>query len=352
MLEIAPTIVSDEGFYRVRVREAGGSWVYSETAQVLVIRENPPDILPPPLMRVYEHTALVRFPLTTYSVSLGTRRFQWLVDRHDGLGFAPAAPVILCALPPCKADLDIHDVELSDAGFYNVEMRDDRPIVSTLPYDIELQVFRHLGEIELLGGQTEFAISQWDDFLFEVAFDGGIPPYALKLLKKDDVTGEFSVVVGIIEAPSSPASIPLEDVQLEDSGEYAVGVWDSAIDERLSNAVSITVVECGEGEGALWPFHTADQDQSASIELQELLRVVQFFNTGAFGCQPGTEDGFAPNSAAHDCCPHDSDYLGGPSWTVDLTELQRLIQFFNGGGYHPCPDEATEDGFCPGASER
>jgi hypothetical protein len=31
-----------------------------------------------------------------------------------------------------------------------------------------------------------------------------------------------------------------------------------------------------------------------------------------------------------------------------LTELLRLIQFFNIRGYHPCPGIGTEDGFCPG----
>jgi len=25
-----------------------------------------------------------------------------------------------------------------------------------------------------------------------------------------------------------------------------------------------------------------------------------------------------------------------------------LIQFFNIGGYHACPEQPTEDGYCPG----
>lgn len=33
---------------------------------------------------------------------------------------------------------------------------------------------------------------------------------------------------------------------------------------------------------------------------------------------------------------------------IKLTELLRLIQFFNSGGYRHCPDLGTEDGFCPG----
>jgi hypothetical protein len=56
--------------------------------------------------------------------------------------------------------------------------------------------------------------------------------------------------------------------------------------------------------------------------------------------------GLGENTA---CCPHDSDYNpDGPSWTIDLTELLRLIQFFNSGGYTYCPGMGTEDGFCPG----
>jgi len=31
---------------------------------------------------------------------------------------------------------------------------------------------------------------------------------------------------------------------------------------------------------------------------------------------------------------------------INLTELLRLIQFFNMGGYYACPGENTEDGFC------
>lgn len=32
---------------------------------------------------------------------------------------------------------------------------------------------------------------------------------------------------------------------------------------------------------------------------------------------------------------------------IELTELLRVIQFYNVGGYSHCPDDGTEDGFCP-----
>jgi len=42
--------------------------------------------------------------------------------------------------------------------------------------------------------------------------------------------------------------------------------------------------------------------------------------------------------------PHSADQDG--DWKISLSELLRVIQFFNMGGYHPCPD--GEDGYCPG----
>jgi len=77
--------------------------------------------------------------------------------------------------------------------------------------------------------------------------------------------------------------------------------------------------------------------------------VIQFYNSGGFHCEEGTEDGYAPGPGDQTCAPHSSDYApSGPDWRIVLTELLRIIQFYNSGGYHPCPDEGTEDGFCPG----
>jgi hypothetical protein len=108
----------------------------------------------------------------------------------------------------------------------------------------------------------------------------------------------------------------------------------------------------GEGEGELCvvgPIHSADTNGDNGLNLSELLRVIQFFNSGGFGCEGGTEDGYAPGDPDQNCCPHDSDYNpAGPSWTIDLTELLRLIQFFNSGGYNYCPGNQTEDVYCPG----
>lgn len=98
----------------------------------------------------------------------------------------------------------------------------------------------------------------------------------------------------------------------------------------------------GEGESSA---HTADQNGDGQINLSELLRVIQFFNSGGYHCDVGGEDGYAPGQGSQTCPAHDSDY-NSQDWQINLSELLRVIQFFNSGGYHPCPE--GEDGFCPG----
>ncbi|HPO17485.1 MAG TPA: hypothetical protein PLI09_28890, partial [Candidatus Hydrogenedentes bacterium] len=107
-----------------------------------------------------------------------------------------------------------------------------------------------------------------------------------------------------------------------------------------------------EGEGASEGeeedgFLTVDQNQDNAVSLSELLRVIQFFNSNGFHCEAGTEDGYAPGPGDTNCEPYDSDY-NLLDWHISLSELLRVIQFFNSGGYHYCPGEGTEDGFCPG----
>ncbi|MBI1320646.1 MAG: hypothetical protein GC168_17110 [Candidatus Hydrogenedens sp.] len=104
-----------------------------------------------------------------------------------------------------------------------------------------------------------------------------------------------------------------------------------------------------EGEGSSPPaYQTADIDQDSRISLPELLRVVQFYNAGAFACSPQpeeTEDGYVPGTGDDfSCAPHTADY-GPEDWSISLSELLRVLQFFNSGGYTECPE--AEDGFCP-----
>jgi hypothetical protein len=91
-------------------------------------------------------------------------------------------------------------------------------------------------------------------------------------------------------------------------------------------------------------LHSADQDGDSTISFSELLRVIQLYNSAGYGCEPDTEDGYAPDAPGQDCTPHANDY-NPQDWKVKLTEMLRTIQFYNRGGYTPCPE--GEDGFCP-----
>lgn len=121
------------------------------------------------------------------------------------------------------------------------------------------------------------------------------------------------------------------------------GIAEGAEEGSTEEGLSEGIVE-GEMDDGL---HTADQDGDNQISLSELLRIIQFFNSNGFHCETGTEDGYAPGLGDQTCTPHDSDY-NAQDWLINLSELLRIIQFFNSGGYHAC--EGSEDGFCPGLS--
>lgn len=93
--------------------------------------------------------------------------------------------------------------------------------------------------------------------------------------------------------------------------------------------------------------HSADYSGDWRISLSELLRVVQFYNIGSFHCDASSEDGYAPGLGDQGCTPHDSDY-SSRNWVISLNELLRIIQFYNasGGNYHYSP--GTEDNYAPG----
>jgi hypothetical protein len=114
---------------------------------------------------------------------------------------------------------------------------------------------------------------------------------------------------------------------------------------NLNSSHGIVLLPGGGGDG----FQSADKDHDFEITLSELLRVIQFYNSDGFHCEAGTEDGYAVGPGDQSCPQYSTDYKEF-NWRISLSELLRLIQFYNSGGYHYCPLEipATEDGFCPG----
>ncbi len=134
----------------------------------------------------------------------------------------------------------------------------------------------------------------------------------------------------------------IDPVFLEDTGDYDCMLSDGIASERSARA-SLHVYERPESGQ-----QSADINGDWNISLTELLRVIQFFNVGELSCGDGTEDGYTPGSGGRVCEPHDTDY-NPRDWVINLSELLRLIQFYNtpGGLYHRTSD--TEDGLAPGA---
>lgn len=101
--------------------------------------------------------------------------------------------------------------------------------------------------------------------------------------------------------------------------------------------------------GMGYRYHSADQDGNFHISLMELLRVIQFHNEGGIHCTNNpndNEDEYLPGPGVNQtCAPHDTDYAP-QDWAISLSELLRLIQFYNATSYRYCPLEGTEDGFC------
>lgn len=100
----------------------------------------------------------------------------------------------------------------------------------------------------------------------------------------------------------------------------------------------------GEGQSPLPGFHSADTDQDHDINISEIMRIIQFYNSGGFHCQVGTEDGYAPgyDYTKQNCDKHTADYAP-QNFQISISEVLRLVQIYNSDGYYPT--EIGEDGF-------
>jgi len=108
-------------------------------------------------------------------------------------------------------------------------------------------------------------------------------------------------------------------------------------------------IEEGEGEGQeVQQPHSLDTDGDFKVELTELLRVIQFYNYREYSCAPSwltTEDGYVPgNRGDRSCQPHASDY-NPQDWSISFEEILRAIQIFNSPSYYWCPGQG-KDNFC------
>jgi hypothetical protein len=110
--------------------------------------------------------------------------------------------------------------------------------------------------------------------------------------------------------------------------------------------------------------HTADTNGDGKLNLLELTRVIELYNThngtsrtGCYAVQAGSEDGFAPEpTRAPAATPTLTRYHSADTdkdGKIGLVELTRVIELYNyrvgtsrTGQYHV--QAGTEDGYAPG----
>lgn len=215
--------------------------------------------------------------------------------------------------------------------------------------------------IEVKIASTEDLIASYGEYTF---LPGGvysiilIGPTPLKnsyqLLILEDVPGELPTEgEGVSEGEGIPEGVVEGELEGVIEGELEgviEGEIEGVVEGQVEGVVEGEIEGTIEGEGEIITIHSADTNGDSKINLSELLRVIQFFNMQGYHCAlPGeeSEDGYIPGyDGDKSCRPHASDY-NPQNWKIELTELLRLIQFFNMNGYYPCPG-IGEDNFCPG----
>ncbi len=131
---------------------------------------------------------------------------------------------------------------------------------------------------------------------------------------------------------------------LTNTQEQTQGTRADRADSDRDGADDATEVTAGTDPTGATDFHSADGDESRAFSLNELLRVVQLFNAGAYHCSALGEDGYALGNGPQTCARHQTDYTT-PAYSVTLPELLRMIELYLAGGY--TRDLYSEDSFAP-----
>lgn len=146
-----------------------------------------------------------------------------------------------------------------------------------------------------------------------------------------------------IDACGGEVAVSSSAAETVDAGTPGVYVIEYAAVDPSGNTATLTRLVRITSECSLVP-HAADSNGDGALNLTELMRVIQMRNAGGYSCPQGAaEDGYSVGPGPHDCAPHSADYAP-QDWKFSLEEVLRVVQFFNSGGYDSCG--GSEDGFC------
>ena len=197
------------------------------------------------------------------------------------------------------------------------------------------------GELDPLARLTSFAEDESGE-MYILTFNGAFrifEPTAREA--RDNILPDFAQATG----DDNTATFQ----ELQNAGITIDQTTFDELDANEDDELSVSELLNVSGVGGV---HHADTDVSGAVELDELLRVIQLYNADRYTCDDGdgapTEDGFMLGDAPLNCTRHTADYLS-PTGTISLSEVLRMIQYFNSSGIAYCPETDSEDGFCPQA---
>lgn len=188
--------------------------------------------------------------------------------------------------------------------------------------------------IEVLGGQ----ILDWEPGTAAAASGRGVAcritgqSCQCVVYGSSDGLPEGDLIRILLRSETSAATLTISGVE---------GADPTAVFKAVSGG-GFTPVQWG---GSYIP-HKADLNGDWRVSLSELLRVIQIYNLGGYSCRADSEDGYWPEPGGEQtCAPHDADYAP-QDWQITLNEVLRIVQFFNSGGYGR--RSGSEDGFMAG----
>jgi hypothetical protein len=166
---------------------------------------------------------------------------------------------------------------------------------------------------------------------------GGLPN-GTPVTRDDAVTLSFNPFVFETGGPAAGAGFTMAELVVSTEDDITTSLSLVGTEQSRELLEDCDVNDCH-------GVHSADQDNDNNISLSELLRLVQLFNAGGFGCDVTTEDLYIAGGDDESCNAHTIDFES-QDWAISFGEILRGIQLFNFDRYNYCGAKGTEDGFC------
>jgi uncharacterized delta-60 repeat protein len=362
-LPLTNVSLADAGVYVAIVSTSAGA-LASVPAIITVLPSGAPVIGTHPVTQTASVGQLVT--LTVVATGVAPLRYQW---KKNGVELAGAT----------TASFQMASIQTTDAATYSVDVSNGFGVVgsrvATLSVVASGNVASHatVGAYYVPGGTlTVLNTLTYSGDASVLAWSVSLPA-GWSFVSDGGAVGDIKPAVGTTGALDwAWTSPPAGSVTFS----YTVAVPSSAVGRKSLAAVALVRPQ---GGGAILQLparpdpltvglefvHAADVDQDLRLNLAELTRVLELYNTrtgtvrtGRYITSTGAVDGFSPDPAVTagpiPTTPHTADL--NRDGRLSLTELTRVIELFNTragttrtGAYHAAATPtATEDGFAPG----